>query len=241
MITNTNSVGVVRDAVIGYAARRWPAPGTATQDRVVAARGGRDVGRRASTTSTGCTSRPSTRSRRSTARPPGPVAEGNVGGGTGMVCYEFKGGIGTASRVLDGEGRRLHGGRAGAGQLRPAPPAPHRGPARWARELREGLVEHGGHRLHHHRGGDRRAAAAAPAQAAGPPRRARPGPHRQRGRQRLGRPLHRVLDRQPDGAGDAEGVGRCECCPTTAWGRCSRPRWAPRRRPSSTRWWRPAP
>jgi len=31
----------------------------------------------------------------------GPVAEGNVGGGTGMVCHEFKGGIGTASRVVD--------------------------------------------------------------------------------------------------------------------------------------------
>lgn len=31
---------------------------------------------------------------------PGPVPEGNVGGGTGMVCYEFKGGIGTASRRL---------------------------------------------------------------------------------------------------------------------------------------------
>jgi L-aminopeptidase/D-esterase-like protein len=28
----------------------------------------------------------------------GPVAEGNVGGGTGMVCYSFKGGIGTSSR-----------------------------------------------------------------------------------------------------------------------------------------------
>lgn len=30
----------------------------------------------------------------------GAVAEGNVGGGTGMVCYEFKGGIGSASRRL---------------------------------------------------------------------------------------------------------------------------------------------
>ncbi len=30
----------------------------------------------------------------------GPVAEGNIGGGTGMVCYGFKGGTGTASRVL---------------------------------------------------------------------------------------------------------------------------------------------
>jgi D-aminopeptidase len=31
----------------------------------------------------------------------GPVAEGNVGGGTGMTCHEFKGGIGTASRIVD--------------------------------------------------------------------------------------------------------------------------------------------
>jgi D-aminopeptidase len=33
----------------------------------------------------------------------GPVPEGNVGGGTGMVCYGFKGGDGTASRVLSAE------------------------------------------------------------------------------------------------------------------------------------------
>jgi D-aminopeptidase len=32
----------------------------------------------------------------------GPVAEGNVGGGTGMICYRFKGGIGTASRIAGG-------------------------------------------------------------------------------------------------------------------------------------------
>ena len=30
----------------------------------------------------------------------GPIAEGNVGGGTGMICFEFKGGTGTASRTL---------------------------------------------------------------------------------------------------------------------------------------------
>lgn len=30
----------------------------------------------------------------------GPVAEGNVGGGTGMICHQFKGGIGTASRLV---------------------------------------------------------------------------------------------------------------------------------------------
>ena len=32
----------------------------------------------------------------------GPVLEGNVGGGTGMVCHEFKGGTGTASRIVNG-------------------------------------------------------------------------------------------------------------------------------------------
>ena len=31
----------------------------------------------------------------------GPVTEGNVGGGTGMICHRFKGGIGTSSRVVD--------------------------------------------------------------------------------------------------------------------------------------------
>ena len=30
----------------------------------------------------------------------GPVQEGNIGGGTGMICHEFKGGIGTASRMV---------------------------------------------------------------------------------------------------------------------------------------------
>lgn len=32
----------------------------------------------------------------------GPVPEGNVGGGTGMICHDFKGGIGTSSRVVAG-------------------------------------------------------------------------------------------------------------------------------------------
>lgn len=37
----------------------------------------------------------------------GSIAEGNVGGGTGMVCHDFKGGTGTASRVLEVEGGRF--------------------------------------------------------------------------------------------------------------------------------------
>lgn len=36
----------------------------------------------------------------------GPVAEGNVGGGTGMIAYGFKGGIGTSSRVVGKNGQR---------------------------------------------------------------------------------------------------------------------------------------
>lgn len=35
---------------------------------------------------------------------PGPVEEGNVGGGTGMICHEFKGGIGTSSRLVAVDG-----------------------------------------------------------------------------------------------------------------------------------------
>ena len=35
----------------------------------------------------------------------GPVPEGSVGGGTGMICHGFKGGIGTASRVRPSDGR----------------------------------------------------------------------------------------------------------------------------------------
>ena len=36
----------------------------------------------------------------------GPVAEGNVGGGTGMICHDFKGGIGTSSRIVEVGGER---------------------------------------------------------------------------------------------------------------------------------------
>lgn len=40
----------------------------------------------------------------------GPIEEGSVGGGTGMRCYEFKGGSGTASRQLDYAGQTYHVG-----------------------------------------------------------------------------------------------------------------------------------
>ena len=37
----------------------------------------------------------------------GPIAEGNVGGGTGMICFEFKGGTGTSSRCLELDGEEF--------------------------------------------------------------------------------------------------------------------------------------
>ena len=36
----------------------------------------------------------------------GPVEQGSVGGGTGMICYDFKGGNGTASRIVSVAGER---------------------------------------------------------------------------------------------------------------------------------------
>ena len=93
-ITNTHSVGVVRDAILRWQVKRpglqpWGLPMVAetwdgrlndingfhvTPEHVLAALEG---------------------------AAPGAVKEGNVGGGTGMVCHGFKGGIGTASRRLD--------------------------------------------------------------------------------------------------------------------------------------------
>ncbi len=62
--------------------------------------------------------KPRARLRRARRRPrAAPCAEGNVGGGTGMVCYGFKGGIGTASRSWRRERRRLHRRRARAGNF----------------------------------------------------------------------------------------------------------------------------
>lgn len=93
-ITNTHSVGVVRDAVIDWMVRRptgqpWALPVVAeTYDGLLNDVNGFHVKAehaiRALDDARG-----------------GPVVEGAVGGGTGMVCFGFKGGIGTASRRLD--------------------------------------------------------------------------------------------------------------------------------------------
>ena len=101
MITNTHSVGIVRDAVIEWLVRRdrdlsdydWSLPIVAeTWDGTLNDINGFHV------------KREHVFAALDSARV-GPVAEGNVGGGTGMVCHGFKGGIGTASRTFSVEGQ----------------------------------------------------------------------------------------------------------------------------------------
>jgi D-aminopeptidase len=101
MITNTHSVGVVHDAVIDWQIRRmgneippWSLP-------VVAETWDGDLN-----DINGFHVRPEHVFRALDSAKPGPVAEGNVGGGTGMVVHEFKGGTGTASRIVDIQGTR---------------------------------------------------------------------------------------------------------------------------------------
>ena len=98
LITNTHSVGVVRDAVIAWKVKRgepdmegywWSLPVVAeTWDGYLNDINGFHV-------------KPEHVFHALDSAHGGPVEEGNVGGGTGMICNEFKGGIGTASRVLD--------------------------------------------------------------------------------------------------------------------------------------------
>ena len=98
MITNTHSVGVVRDAVIAWRVKHsppdeegywWSLPVVAeTWDGYL-----NDVN--------GFHVKPEHAFHALDSAHAGPVEEGNVGGGTGMICNEFKGGIGTASRMLD--------------------------------------------------------------------------------------------------------------------------------------------
>ena len=93
-ITNTHSVGVVRDAILQWQVSRpglqpWGLPVVAeTYDG-----GLNDINGFHVKSEHALRALDSARS--------GAVAEGNVGGGTGMRCHGFKGGIGTASRRID--------------------------------------------------------------------------------------------------------------------------------------------
>ncbi len=97
VLTNTHSVGIARDAVVAWGQRRFP--GTATYSLPVVAETWdgflNDIN--------GFHVHPEDVLAALDGAAGGPVAEGDVGGGTGMVAYGFKGGIGTASRVLAAE------------------------------------------------------------------------------------------------------------------------------------------
>ena len=98
MITNTHSVGVVRDAVIAWRVKKAPPDqqGYAWSLPVVAETYDGDLN-----DINGFHVKPEHAWHALDTAHAGPVEEGNVGGGTGMICNEFKGGIGTSSRVLD--------------------------------------------------------------------------------------------------------------------------------------------
>jgi L-aminopeptidase/D-esterase-like protein len=101
LLTNTHSVGTVRDAVIKWRVKQgapdpsgywWSLPVVAeTYDGYL-----NDVN--------GFHVKDTDAFHAIDSASAGPIAEGNVGGGTGMICYEFKGGTGTASRRLEAGG-----------------------------------------------------------------------------------------------------------------------------------------
>jgi D-aminopeptidase len=94
LITNTHSVGVVRDAVVKWQVRHGFLYQDYTYPIVAETFDGylNDINGFHVTEQDAYAALESAR--------PGPVAEGNVGGGTGMICFEFKCGTGTASRRL---------------------------------------------------------------------------------------------------------------------------------------------
>jgi L-aminopeptidase/D-esterase-like protein len=94
LITNTHSVGVVRDEVIAWQVKNdklfqpWSMPVVAeTFDGYLNDTNGFHIKKQHVLEAL-------------EQAKSGAIAEGNVGGGTGMICYEFKGGTGTASRRL---------------------------------------------------------------------------------------------------------------------------------------------
>jgi D-aminopeptidase len=95
-ITNTHSVGVVRDALVAYEVRDRPRGPAFWSLPVVA-----ETYDGALNDINGFHVRAEHLLAAMDAASDGPVAEGGVGGGTGMICHDFKGGTGTASRVVE--------------------------------------------------------------------------------------------------------------------------------------------
>ncbi len=93
LLTNTLSVGAVHDGVVRYIVKRYPNDNIVLPIVAECYDGGlNDI--------SGLHVKPKHAIEAIEKAASGPVAEGCVGGGTGMRCYGFKAGIGTASRVL---------------------------------------------------------------------------------------------------------------------------------------------
>ncbi|HTZ23356.1 MAG TPA: P1 family peptidase [Streptosporangiaceae bacterium] len=94
-ITNTHAVGIAHAAIVAWVARHHPRLAEAWLLPVVGETwdGYLNDINAPSVTEQDCLDALQ-------AAAPGPVEEGSVGGGTGMICYEFKGGNGTASRLV---------------------------------------------------------------------------------------------------------------------------------------------
>ena len=182
--------------------------------------------------------------------------EGSVGGGTGMNCYQFKGGNGTASRLVELRGHHVHRRRLRAGQLRP-PRRAHahrrlpraRSSPTTTRWRAASTCASAGRGLGHRRGRDRRPAVPQPVQGVRPAGHPRPGPHRHQRLALLRRHVPRVLHRQPrrphpgDGPqrrqrrGPARATQATTSSPSSrgaTWTRSSRPSSRPQKRPSPT-------
>jgi D-aminopeptidase len=101
MITNTHSVGVVRDAVIAWFKehRRFPDVNRFGEYGFTLPIVAETADLRLNDMN-GFFVRPEHAFAALDAASGGPVAEGNVGGGTGMICHGWKGGTGTSSRAV---------------------------------------------------------------------------------------------------------------------------------------------
>ena len=96
VITNTHSVGIARDAVIAWRVKQGTGDQTLWSLPVVAETWDgwlNDIN--------GFHVKPEDVLHALDIAHGGPIEEGSLGGGTGMICYEFKGGNGTASRKID--------------------------------------------------------------------------------------------------------------------------------------------
>ena len=239
LLTNTHSVGVVRDAVIAW---RDPAGRRRRLGLLVVAAGrGRDLGRLSQRHQRLSRQGRSTSSRRSTRRDGRPGGGGQRRRRDGDDLLRVQGRhrdrLAPADRAADGG---VHGRRAGPVQLRPA--------AQLADRRRPGRPEipddsrrsERRTRLDHHRRRHRRPAPAPPVEAAGAAGVAGPGPHRQR-RRATARATSSSPSRPPTRTrrrADRPVAAR-RCCPTSGWTRSSRRRCRRPRRRSSTRWSRP--